>query len=277
VERRNRREQEKCPGYRVPRPFSHAKTLCAFDSHIGRRDCGQAPKGCKGGKKISPGIFPMTGQRVPKRVGRLGTPPLGIVSFLLTPQERRRRIPATFSVGFWSRGTGTVHWERKKSRVIPEGEKACSICRDGLCSALTRSARLAATGCVQVTPEENSAAIAALRFAMFRHQSAHACGCVPARWVVTVHRAARQDDSGNQRERSSGPPAPVPPGRAVPASSTATHGCAVFATSSQPRIPDDPKARTARSSCPSKTCSELTPEMGRAAGRGPAARGAWAK
>jgi hypothetical protein len=163
VERRNRREQEKCPGYRVPRPFSHAKTLCAFDSHIGRRDCVQALKGCKGGKKISPGIFPMTGQRVPKRVGRLGTPPLGIVSFLLTPQERRRRIPATFSVGIRSREP-----ERKNWRVIPQGEKACSICRDGQCNALIRSARLAATGCVPPTPEENCAAIVALRSTMSR-------------------------------------------------------------------------------------------------------------
>ena len=53
---------------------------------------------------------------------------------------------------------------------------------------------------------------------MFRRRSAHACGCVPARWVVTVHRAARQDDSGSRRERSSGPLVPVTPGRAVPAS-----------------------------------------------------------
>jgi hypothetical protein len=132
------------------------------------------------------------------------TVPLDIVYFLLTPQERRRRIPATFSVAFRSRGTGWVHRKREKWRVIPEGEKACSICRDGLCNALIRSARLAATGCGRLTPEESSAAIAALRSAMFRHQSAHACGCVPARWVVTVHQAARRDDSGNRSERPSG-------------------------------------------------------------------------
>jgi hypothetical protein len=98
-------------------------------------------------------------------VGRFATPPLGIVSFLLTPQERRRRIPATFSAGFWSGGP-----ERKKWRVNPEGEKECSICRDGLCNALIRSVRLAATGCGPPTPEENSAAIAALRSAMFHRR-----------------------------------------------------------------------------------------------------------
>src|ERR1700690_3817467 len=94
--------------------------------------------------------------------------------------------------------------ERKKSRVIPEGEKACSICRDGLCSALIRSARLAVTGCGQPIPEENSAAIAALRSAMFRLRWARACGCAPVRWAVTVRRAARQDDCANRGGRLSG-------------------------------------------------------------------------
>jgi hypothetical protein len=36
---------------------------------------------------------------------RSATLPLDIVSFLLTPQGHRRRIPATFSVGFRSRGS----------------------------------------------------------------------------------------------------------------------------------------------------------------------------
>ena len=110
-----------------------------------------------------------------------------------------------------------VHRKRKKSRVIPEGEKACSICRDGQCNASIRSARLAATGCGRLIPEENSAAIATLRSTMSRRRSAHACGCVPARWAVTVHRAARRDDSANRRERSSGPLVRLG-GRAVPAS-----------------------------------------------------------
>ena len=46
------------------------------------------------------------------------TAPLGIVYFLLTPQVRQRKIPATFSAASWSRGP-----ERKKSRINPEGEK----------------------------------------------------------------------------------------------------------------------------------------------------------
>ena len=118
LDRGRSRNQEKCARYRVAHPFPHTKTSFPFVSHIGSTDCGQAPKGCKGRKKISPGIFPLTGQSVPRRVGHLATPPLEIVSFLLTPQVRRRRIPATFSVGIWSRGP-----ERKNWRVIPQGEK----------------------------------------------------------------------------------------------------------------------------------------------------------
>ena len=162
-------------------------------------------------------------------MSRSATPPLGIVSFLLTLQERRRRIPATFSVGFWSAGTGAVSRNRFHASVCRErfaangkmarhsrGGKTCSICRDGLCNASIRSARLAATGCALPIPEENSAAIAALRSAMFRHRWAHACGCVPARWVVTVHRAARRAGNGNRSKLVSGPLVRCG-GRAVPA------------------------------------------------------------
>ena len=149
------------------------------------------------------------------RVRSSATLPLAIVSFLLTPQERRRRIPATFSVGFRSRGPDGFTVNGKNARHS-RGGKACSICRDGLCNALIRSARLAATGCGRLTLEGSSAAIAALRSAMFRRRSAHACGCVPARWAVIVHQAARRDDSVNRCER---PPGPLVRrgGRAVPA------------------------------------------------------------
>jgi hypothetical protein len=161
-------------------------------------------------------------------VERCATPPLGIVCFLLTLQEHRRKIPATFSVGIWSAGTGAVSRKRftvsvyregsprtEKWRVIPGGE-TCSICRDGLCNVSIRSAPPAVTGCARPTPEENSAAIAALRSAMFRHRWAHACGCVPARWVVTVHRAARRAGNGNRSKQLSGPIVRYG-GRAVPA------------------------------------------------------------
>ena len=97
------------------------------------------------------------------------------------------------------------------------GGETCSICRDGLFNASIRNARHVATGCVQPTPDQRSAAIAALRCAMFRHRSARACACVHVRSVVIVRRAARQDDSGSCRERLSGPLVPVTPGRAVPA------------------------------------------------------------
>jgi hypothetical protein len=104
-----------------------------------------------------------------------------------------------------------------KVRVISRGGKACSICRDGLCNASIRNVPLAATGCGQPTPEESSAAIAALRSATFHRPSAHACGCVPARWEIIVHRAARQGGTGSLHEQVSGPLVPVTPGRAVPA------------------------------------------------------------
>jgi len=44
------------------------------------------------------------------------TRPLDIVSFLLTPQVHRRKIPATFPFLFWSREP-----ERKRSRVVASG------------------------------------------------------------------------------------------------------------------------------------------------------------
>jgi hypothetical protein len=115
-------------------------------------------------------------------------------------------------------GIGKVHCGRKKSNVIPEGETACNTCRDGLCNASTRSVRLEATGCELLIPAESSAAIAARRCVTFHRRSAHACGCVPARWAATVLRAARRADRANRRERTSDPLVPVTPGRAVPAS-----------------------------------------------------------
>jgi len=125
----------------------------------------------------------------------------------------------------------TVSHERKKRRLIPEEEKACSICRDGPSSALIRSALLVAIGCGHPTPMENSAAIAALRSATFRLRLGHACGCVPARLAVTVRRVVRPDDTGNRRERPSGALAPTESGRAVPANSFLKQHMALFTSS----------------------------------------------
>jgi hypothetical protein len=127
------------------------------------------------------------------------TVPLVIVSFLLTPQDRQAQTPGNFPVGIRSRGR-----KGKSCRDASEGETACSICRAGLCNASIRSVRHAATGCVRLTPLESCAAIAAPRSEMFRRHSAPACGCVPARWVVTVHRVARQDGSANRASDSQG-------------------------------------------------------------------------
>src|SRR6185369_3681285 len=99
------------------------------------------------------------------------------------------------------------------------------------------------------------AAIAAPRSEMFRRPSARACGCVPAHWVVTVHRVARQDGSANRASDSQGPLVPVTPGRAVPANSflilgrfgpnyslEALHACQI-------PIPVIPTAGSARGIC----------------------------
>jgi len=152
------------------------------------------------------------------------------------------------------------------------GGKACSICRDGLCSALIRSAPLAATGCGHPTPVENFAAIAALRSAMFRLRWARACGCARVHWVVTVHRAARRGDCANRRGRPSGPLVPATPGRAVPASSTGTlpvrvsplpafHALPTIAKCAQARVPVLPNQHL---------------KWGERPVGEPAARGAWA-
>jgi hypothetical protein len=53
-------------------------------------------KGCKAGKKCLEKIDPRVGHGAGWRAVGFATQPLGIVSFLLTPQEQRRRIPATF-------------------------------------------------------------------------------------------------------------------------------------------------------------------------------------
>jgi hypothetical protein len=54
---------------------------------------------------------------------RLATLPLDIVSFLLTPQGHRRRIPATFSVGFRSRGSERFTANGKNRASFQRGKK----------------------------------------------------------------------------------------------------------------------------------------------------------
>ena len=162
---------------------------------------------------------------------RFATIPLGIVSFLLTPQEERRRIRATFSEISRSRGPerfafaamlveaagepGTFTANGKITRNS-RGRIECSICRDGPCSASIRSARPAATGCGRLTPEGTSAATAARRFATFRPRSARACECARARWAAIVHRAARPDGQGNPTSARMGDPGRRSSGLLVP-------------------------------------------------------------
>src|SRR5579864_2009884 len=117
------REQKKCSRHREPHPFPHRKMFSPLVSRMGSTDCGQAWKGCKAGKKISPEIFFSDRPKRAGRVGGLATPPLGIVSFLLTPQERRRRIPATFSVRIWSMGPERFTVNGKNGASFHRGRK----------------------------------------------------------------------------------------------------------------------------------------------------------
>ncbi len=123
------------------------------------------------------------------------TRPLDIVSFLLTPQETRRRIPATSR---FNSGPGAGGKIACRSR----GGETCSICRVGPCNVLIRNAWLAATGCVPPLPEANFAATVMRRSTMFRRRWALACGCVLAHWVATVRRVVPPGVHGSRRSRA---------------------------------------------------------------------------
>ena len=146
--------------------------------------------------------------------------------FPLDTTRHSAQNPGKFSVGFPVQGAGSEKIARRS-----RGGKACSICRAGPCNALIRNARLAAIGCGRATPEENSAATVMRRSTMCRRRWAHAFGCVPARWEVTVRWAVNQDVHGNRHRREIGPVCPglVWQGRAVPA----RFPCAHFGLSSK--------------------------------------------
>lgn len=122
--------------------------------------------------------------------------------FSLDTTRAGAQNPGNFSDSFRS---GELNfgcdWEKIVHRTT--GGKACSICLDGPCNVLIRSARHAATGCELPMQGENCAAIAALRSAMSRLRWAHACGCVHVRWGVTV-RTVHPAGNGSLRERSQG-------------------------------------------------------------------------
>jgi hypothetical protein len=180
--------------------------------------------------------------RVGRRLRRRSaTPLLGIVSFLLTPQDERRRIRATFSEISRSRGperfacaAARVENGRRAETLTAigkitrnsRGRIECSICRDGPCSASIRSARPVATGCGRLTPEGTSAATAARRFATFRPRSARACECARVRWAAIVRRAVRPGGQGNPTSARMGDPARRSSGLLVP----------VHAGTSRPRL-----------------------------------------
>lgn len=86
--------------------------------------------------------------------------------------------------------------------------KQCSICRAGLCNASIRNAPREATGCARAIPLENFAATVARRCTTYRLRWPRACGCVLARWAVTVRRAAPPGAPGNRSSRAFGPARP---------------------------------------------------------------------
>jgi hypothetical protein len=130
------------------------------------------------------------------------TAPLGIVYFLLTPQEQERKIPATFPHVSGQRNARAITAGEIRA-TKSQGGKACNICQVGPCNASIQSARLAATGCELLTQGENAAAIAAHRSEMSRLRWARVCGCVHVRWGATA-RADLPAASGSFRERSQG-------------------------------------------------------------------------
>src|SRR3984957_16722279 len=117
-------KKKKRPGNREPYSFPHTKTFCPFVSPDGSTDCGQARKGCKGGKNISSGISSPAARTVWQVVSRTATLPLGIVSFPLTPQDKRRTLPATFSVGFWSGGRDWFNRNSNCDRFTANGNNS---------------------------------------------------------------------------------------------------------------------------------------------------------
>ena len=90
---------------------------------IGSTDCGQARKGCKGGKKISPGISSRAGGASSRRVGRLATTTTRDCIFSLDTTRAAAQNPRNFFRGFLVSGGPDDPSTRKKWRVIPEGEK----------------------------------------------------------------------------------------------------------------------------------------------------------
>ncbi len=105
------------------------------------------------------------------------------------------RAPAQNAGNFFRWVAGQFRVEGTGSEKIcasfHERGQACSICQVGPFNASIRNVRHAATGCVPSTPEGNTAATVARRFAMCRLRSARACGCVPVHWAATVRWAVR--------------------------------------------------------------------------------------
>ena len=153
----------------------------------GSKDCGQTGNGCKGRLRLSV----TKSVRLPVVVGRhwwVSNPTTRNCIFLLDTTRDSPQNSRNFSFSFRSRGP-------EGNSASFQREETCSICLVGQCNALIRNAKHAATGCGPPMPEENSAATVIYRFTMCRRRWARACGCVLARWAVTVRCGVPQDAS----------------------------------------------------------------------------------
>ena len=85
-------------------PFRIRRLFRPFVSRIGSTDCGQARKGCKGGKKISPGISSLTGRERPGARWPFGNPTTRNCIFSLDTTRAAAQNPRNFFRGFPVRG-----------------------------------------------------------------------------------------------------------------------------------------------------------------------------
>jgi hypothetical protein len=209
-------------------------------------------------------------------MGRLATLPLGIVSFLLTPQEPRRRIPATFSVRFWSTWAGADPSTREMARHSRGGKRAVFAGLDrSMHQSGVRGARPLAAGYRfrrrTLQQLQRSAPQCSAAAGPTHADASPLAGKLPSTRPL-AGTTALVAASGSQGRSSASADEPSPQ-TWKGSSSTGAVACAVFSASRHPHPTGDRKTLTA----PSRRMAVLPiPEMGRAAGGGPAARGAWA-
>jgi len=105
--------------------------------------------------------------------------------------------------------SGSLRNHAPEKAVVNPGGTACSTCRDGRCSASTRSARPAATGCAPRSPARNSVATVVRLSTTYRRRWAPACGCAPAHSGATALPEVR-GSRPSRADRVCSPPRQLP-------------------------------------------------------------------